>query len=99
KTRIQLMALSLVSTKPIETNCGQYDVAVSLIGKQPVTLMKIFKSAAFGGTYSAPLELNVKAVFTPVDGNKSGRREVTRRLDLGPGTNSVWAYVHLTLYK
>ena len=35
-TRIQLMALSLVSTKPIETSCGPYDVAVSLAGKQPV---------------------------------------------------------------
>lgn len=98
-TRIQLMALSLVSTKPIETSCGKYDVAVSLIGKQPVTLMKIFQSDAFGGTYSAPLELNVKAVFTPVNGDLKGRREVTRRLDLGPGTNSVWAYVNLPRYK
>lgn len=98
-TRIQLMALSLVSTKPIETSCGKYDVAVSLTGRQPVTLMKIFQSDAFGGTYSAPLELNVKAVFTPVDGNKSARREITRRLDLGPGTHSVWAYVNLPRYK
>src|SRR5436305_1480733 len=98
-TRIQLMALSLVSTKPIETSCGKYDVAVSLTGKQPVTLMKIFQSDAFGGTYSAPLELNVRAVFTPVNGDKSGRREVTRRLDLGPGTHSVWAYVNLPRYK
>jgi hypothetical protein len=99
KTRIQLMALSLVSTQPIETSCGKYDVAVSLIGKQPVTLMKIFQSDAFGGTYTAPLELNVKAVFTPVNGDPSGRREVTRRIDLGPGSNSVWAYVNLPRYK
>jgi hypothetical protein len=98
-TRIQLMALSLVSTKPIETSCGQYDVAVSLTGKQPVTMMKIFQTDAFGGTYTAPLELNVKAVFTPVNGDKSGRREVTRKIDLGPGTHSVWAYVNLPRYK
>lgn len=98
-TRIQLMALALVSTKPIETSCGKYDVAVSLTGKQPVTMMKIFQSDAFGGTYSAPLELNVKAVFTPVKGDKSGRREVTRRIDLGPGSHSVWAYVNLPRYK
>jgi hypothetical protein len=98
-TRIQLMALSLVSTKPIETSCGQYDVAVSLTGKQPVTTMKIFQTDAFGGTYTAPLELNVKAVFTPVNGDKSGRREVTRKIDLGPGTHSVWAYVNLPRYK
>jgi hypothetical protein len=98
-TRIQLLALSLVSAKPIETSCGKYDVAVSLTGKQPVTLMKILKTDAFGGTYTAPLALNVKAVFTPVDGDKSGRREVTRRIDLGPGSNSVWAYVNLPRYK
>lgn len=98
-TRIQLMALSLVSTKPIETSCGAYDVAVSLTGKQPVTMMKIFQSDAFGGTYTAPLELNVKAVFTPVNGDKSGRRELTRRIDLGPGSHSVWAYINLPRYK
>jgi hypothetical protein len=98
-TRIQLMALSLASAKPIETSCGKYDVAVSLIGKQPVTLMHIFQSDAFGGTYSAPLALNVKAVFTPVNGDKNGRREIVRRIDLGPGSNSVWAYVNLPRYK
>jgi hypothetical protein len=98
-TRIQLMALSLVSAKPIETSCGKYDVAVSLTGKQPVTTMKIFQSDAFGGTYTAPLALNVKAVFTPVNGDQSGRHELTRRIDLGPGTHSVWAYVNLPRYK
>jgi hypothetical protein len=98
-TRIQLMALSLVSSKPIETSCGQYNVAVNLTGKQPLTTMRIFQSDAFGGTYTAPLALNVKAVFTPVNGDLKGRREVTRRIDLGPGSNSVWAYVNLPRYK
>ncbi len=98
-TRIQLMALSLVSVQPIETSCGKYNVSVNLDGKQPETLMHIFQSEAFGGTYTAPLALNVKAVFTPVSGDLSGRREVTRRIDLGPGTNSVWAYVNLPRYK
>jgi|GEM_PF-573266 len=98
-TRIQLMALSLVSSKPIETSCGKYDVAVQLEGKQPTTTMRIFQSDAFGGTYTAPLALNVKAVFTPVNGDQHGRREVTRRIDLGPGSNSVWAYVNLPRYK
>jgi hypothetical protein len=98
-TRIQLMALSLVSTQPIETSCGKYDVAVNLAGEQPTTLMHIFQSEAFGGTYTAPLALNVKAVFTPVGGDVRGRREVTRRIDLGPGSNSVWAYINLPRYK
>src|SRR6476661_4847127 len=98
-TRIQLMALSLVSSKPIETSCGPYNVAVNLTGKQPLTTMRIFQSDAFGGTYTAPLALNVKAVFTPVNGDPKGRREFTRRIDLGPGTHSVWAYVNLPRYK
>ena len=97
-TRIQLMALSLASVKPIETSCGKYNVAVSLAGEQPVTTMKIFRTEALGGTYSAPLSLNVKAVFTPVDGTKSARREVTRRIELGPGSHSVWAYVQAPQY-
>jgi hypothetical protein len=97
-TRIQLLALSLVSVKPIETSCGRYEVAVSLAGEQPTTTMKIFRTEALGGTYSAPLALNVKAVFTPVDGDKSARRELTRRIDLGPGSRSVWAYVKAPQY-
>jgi len=97
-TRIQLMALSLASTQPIETSCGKYDVAVSLAGEQPTTTMHIFLSEALGGTYSAPLALNVKAVFTPVQGDLSGRRELTRRIDLGPANRSVWTYVTSQLY-
>ncbi|HEY0553420.1 MAG TPA: hypothetical protein VGG20_04085, partial [Thermoanaerobaculia bacterium] len=98
-TRIQLMALSLVSVQPIETSCGKFNVAVQLDGKQPTTLMHIFQSDAFGGTYTAPLALNVKAVFTPVNGDAAGRREINRRIDLGPGSNSVWAYINLPRYK
>lgn len=99
QTRIQLMALSLVSTHPIETSCGRYDVAVSLAGKQPQTTMRIFRTSALGGTYSAPLALNVRTVFTPVSGDPAGRREVYRRIDLGPGSKSVWAYVQAPQYK
>jgi len=98
-TRIQLMALSLVSVQPIETSCGAYDVAVSLQGEQPTTTMRIVRKEALGGTYTAPLALNVKAVFTPVAGSKGERREVSRRIELGPGTNSVWTYVSAPQYK
>jgi|HubBroStandDraft_3_1064219.scaffolds.fasta_scaffold110731_2 hypothetical protein len=99
RTRIQLMALSLASIEPIETSCGKYDVVVSLApGEQPVTTMRIFRSESLGGTYSAPLSLNVRVVFTPVSGDKSARREVTRRIDLGPANRSVWAYVSTPRY-
>jgi hypothetical protein len=98
-TRIKLVALSLVSTQPVETSCGKYDVSVNLTGLQPTTTMKIIRTEALGGTYSAPLALNVKAVFTPVNGDKSGKRELTRRIDLGPGSKSVWTYVSTPQYK
>ena len=98
-TRIQLMALSLVSTKPIETSCGKFDVAVSLTGEQPTTTMRIVRNDYLGGTYSAPLALNVKVEFTPVSGDASGRYELTRRIDLDPSDNSVWAYINVPRYK
>jgi hypothetical protein len=97
-TRIQLMALSLASVKPIETSCGSYQVAAHLDGEQPTTTMHIFSSEALGGTYSAPLALNVKLVFTPVAGDRGARRELTRRIDLGPAPQSVWVYVNKPLY-
>lgn len=98
-TRIRLMALSLVSAKPVETSCGAYDVAVSLADEQPTTTMRIRRTEANGGTYLAPLALNVKVEFTPAAGNKNARRELTRRIDLGPGTRSVWTYTVTPRYK
>jgi hypothetical protein len=98
-TRIQLMALSLVSIEPIVTSCGKYNVAVHLDGEQPTTTMRIIRTSALGGTYSAPLALKVKAVFTPATGDASARRELTTRIDLGPSDNSVWVYLKAPQYK
>jgi hypothetical protein len=98
-TRLRLMALSLVSAQPVETSCGSYDVAVSLADEQPTTTMRIRRTGPNGGTYVAPLALNVKVGFTPVAGNKSGRREMIRRIDLGPSTNAVWTYTSRPRYK
>jgi hypothetical protein len=95
KTRIRFLALSLASTAPIETECGRYDVAVSLDGEQPTTEMQIVRTNQYGGYYVAPLALDVKLVFTPVAGDAAGRREVKRQIRLGSGTNSVWSYASL----
>ncbi len=91
RTRIQLMALSLASEKPVDVGCEQpFDVAVSLAGEQPMTEMTIFRESEKGGTYVAPLALRVRLTFTPID-DPSSRLELTRDIDLGPGTNSYWA--------
>jgi hypothetical protein len=98
-TRIQLLALSLESTEPIATSCGKYNVTAHLAGEQPTTTMRIFRTNALGGTYNAPLALNVKLVFSPVTGDAGARRELITRIDLGPGSNSVWAYVKAPQYQ
>jgi hypothetical protein len=90
-TRVQMMALSLASVKPIDTGCGLYNVAASLGGEQPMTEMTIGRTSDNGGYYFAPLELSVKLVFTPVSG-KGERRELTNRVSLGSGSYSYWAY-------
>ena len=98
-TRLQLLALSLVSTRPVDTACGAYEVTVRLDGDQPTTNMRIVRTNAFGGTYAAPLALNVKLVFTPVQGDKSLRRELAHRVDLAAANNSVWAYMAKPRYE
>jgi hypothetical protein len=98
-TRIQLLALSLVSTRPIDTTCGAYDVAARLDGEQPTTRMRIQRTSKLGGTYTAPLDLNVKLVFTPVQGNTGARRELPHRVKLGPAAHSVWAYTTWPRYE
>lgn len=90
-TRIRLMALSLKSVKPVETGCGLYDVTASLAGEQPVTEMKIARTSDNGGYYVAPLELNVKVVFTPVSGQGESR-EIMNHISLGPGHQSYWSW-------
>lgn len=90
-TRIQLLALSLAGVKPFDSGCGLFDVKVSLAGEQPVTEMKILRTSPQGGTYLAPLKLNVKLAFIPV-GGKVAAGELTNQVSLGPASGSVWSY-------
>lgn len=98
-TRIRLSALSLASVKPVRTECGAYDVKVSLAGDQPTTTMRIVRTEKNGGRYEAPLALNVKVVFTPAEGNRNRQVELVHRIDLGPGTSSVWTYAAKPRYE
>ncbi|HEX4963561.1 MAG TPA: hypothetical protein VF173_22215 [Thermoanaerobaculia bacterium] len=98
-TRIQLLALSLTSVKPVDTGCGQYNVAARLDGEQPVTDMKITRTATSGGSYVAPLALNVRLTFTPVNGDLKGQRTLTRRVTLGPSSMAVWTYATAPRYS
>jgi hypothetical protein len=66
-TRVQVRALSLKSVQPVKTACGTFTATVRLDGVQPVTKMRIVRDDQDGGRLSAPLWLNVKVSFTPVD--------------------------------
>jgi hypothetical protein len=100
-TRIQFMALSLVSMKPIDTGCGLYNVQARLDGAQPTTDMKIVRATNNGGSYVAPLALNVRLIFTPVNGDPAARRtlSLTRNVTLGPSSSAVWTYASAPRYK
>lgn len=89
-TRIQLRALGLVSMFPIQTSCGRFHVKASLDGDQPITRMRIIRETPTGGSYIAPLALNVKMVFTPAD-NQFGRPRVLRKnIRFLPKPNATW---------
>ncbi len=78
-TRIQFRALSLVSSAPIKTSCGAFHVLISLNGPQRVTLMSIHRTQEAGGTFVAPLSVNVRMSFIPV---KSVKAKGSRKLEL-----------------
>jgi hypothetical protein len=79
KTRIQFRALSLVSIAPIKTGCGAFHAYVSLAGQQRVTSMKILRTQEGGGTFAAPLAVDVRVTFIPV---KPARTKAARKLEL-----------------
>ncbi|HEX4964647.1 MAG TPA: hypothetical protein VF173_27795 [Thermoanaerobaculia bacterium] len=89
-TRIQLRALNLVSIAPIKTSCGLYNVKAFLDGDQPVTRMRIVRETPTSGTYSAPLALNVKMVFTPVNDRFARPVALRKSLHFKPAPNARW---------
>ncbi len=91
-TRIQFRALSLVSSAPIRTACGAFHVYATLAGKQRVTTMSILRTHAEGGSFSAPLAVNVRLTFIPVKAqSKTPRKlELTGRFTF-PAATLPWS--------
>ncbi|MFN7963772.1 MAG: hypothetical protein U0002_21090 [Thermoanaerobaculia bacterium] len=67
-TRLRFRALSMVSLEPLKTTCGSFNVFVSLAPNQRTTLMHIYRVNELGGTFVAPLAVDVKMSFQPVRG-------------------------------
>jgi hypothetical protein len=91
ETRIRFRALSMVSIAPIKSSCGAYHVYITLDGKQPVTKMRIHRSEAGGGSFSAPLAANVRLTFLPVRGTSSRNLELKGSVTF-PGKPIPWAF-------
>jgi hypothetical protein len=89
-TRIQLRALSLVSMYPIKTSCGLFNVKATLDGDQPITKMRIVRETPDGGSYIAPLALNLKIEFTSADGRFARPRVLRKSIQFRAKPNATW---------
>jgi hypothetical protein len=93
-TRIRMRALSMVSIAPIKTACGAFHLYVSLAGNQRVTEMTIQRTEEGGGSFVAPLSVDVRMIFIPV---KPVRNNVAAKLELTgnvtfPGNPIPWSF-------
>ncbi len=59
-TRIQVRALNLASAAPQSTPCGTLNWTVRLAGQQAITVMKLRRTSAKGGFFSADIAVNVE---------------------------------------
>jgi len=90
RTPIQLKALAFNSLAPVKTSCGNFDVKVSLAGKQPITEMLIVKTRDEGGFFLSPIHVVVKMSFLPE--NASGKVvELERELKFAPSGKALWS--------
>ena len=88
-TRIQVKAISFASVQPVQTGCGTANVTASLAGEQPITEMVILRDHEKGGRFYAPLSLNVRLTFTPVNGGAPV--EVVKTIRFPAKPLSVWS--------
>jgi hypothetical protein len=89
-TRVRVIALSFAAREPVVTSCGVFDVTASLAGPQPETSMRITRTGKDGGTFSAPISVVVRTVFTPRKGGTP--IELVRRLDFIAHPEARWSY-------
>lgn len=89
-TRVQVAALELRSISPVVTRCGTFNVSASLAGEQPITKMEITRKGEEGGSFAAPLSLNVRLTFTSANQRDSVERTLVQQVDLDAAPNSRW---------
>ncbi|MCP4663415.1 MAG: hypothetical protein GY856_49125 [bacterium] len=90
-TRIQVRALSFISVEPLKTRCGAFNVQAVLAGEQRVTDMVIYRDSKGGGHWRAPISVNIKLIFTPVNRPVGESLEIAQSFDFAPAENAQWA--------
>ena len=91
-TRIQVGALSLIGTEPVQTSCGAFEVRATVAeGEQPVTEMRIERLHKSGGRFEAALEFIVKLTFRPVDNPLGDTLQLERDTYLESGSSFFWS--------
>ena len=93
-TRIRFAALHLEGIEPLETECGFFNVTVTLNGEQPVTSMRLTREGLNGGRMESTLSGDVKLTFTPlrVAKGSSAPLELTQSFRFAPNSQGVWAF-------
>jgi len=91
-TRIQMRAMSFEGVELLRNACGTFRVGLELDGEQPITEMKIVQDQPGFGRFLAPIHVNVRMTFTPVD-HGGEAKIVKRELRFGPAAHAVWSDV------
>ncbi len=85
-TRLQFVALSLVSMAPLKTVCGDFDLTLGLTGSQPVSHDMTIVREGNGGYFVTTFGAKMKMFFTPVGGGTS--RDLVRSYTRLHGTHT-----------
>jgi hypothetical protein len=90
-TRIQMKAMQFESVAPVKTACGLYNAYVKLDGEQPVTTMRIVRENEKGGSFFAPIWVNIKMTFEPVGRVTTEALEIRKSLRFPPAEHQEWS--------
>jgi hypothetical protein len=80
-SRLRVKAINLTSRNPIQTSCGNWNLAVGLAdGQQPLSTILYSKKDDFSGTFNATLKLTIEITFSNAE-DPNDLRFLTRTID------------------
>ena len=86
-----MKAMQFESVAPVKTACGLYKAYVKLDGEQPVTTMRIVRENEKGGSFFAPISVNIKMTFEPVGRVTTEALELRKSLRFPPARHQEWS--------